>query len=382
MSGWRNGKLGDVLTLQRGFDLPASARREGCVPVVSSSGVTGFHDEAKVQGPGVVIGRYGTLGEVHFVSEDFWPLNTSLYVKDFKGNDRRYCAYLLRTIAMTSTAAAVPGVNRNILHQLPVRYPDLPTQRRIASILGAYDDLIEVNRRRITLLEEVARRLFEEWFVRFRFPGHEDRVTALPQAWKPGIAGDLIDFEPATAVEKDGQKPFIPMNSLSTDNSLIEQIEWREGNAGAKFMNCDTLFARITPCLENGKTGIVRNLPGKGIGFGSTEFVVMRGSKAGPAFTYLLARNEQFRQHARRSMSGASGRQRARTESLRTYELHLPPVELLNRFEEVTWPLLELSGALGVANNRLVSSRDLLLPRLISGDLLTSPTKSELEAVA
>src|SRR5215467_14023117 len=100
MMSWRDCKLGDVLTLQRGFDLPMSARRKGPVPVVSSSGVTGCHDQAKVQGPGVVIGRYGTLGEVHFITEDFWPLNTSLYVKDFKGNYPRYCAYLLRTVAM------------------------------------------------------------------------------------------------------------------------------------------------------------------------------------------------------------------------------------------------------------------------------------------
>jgi type I restriction enzyme S subunit len=110
MSIWQNGELGDVLTLQRGFDLPSSTRREGRVPVVSSSGVTGFHDETKVEGPGVVIGRCGTLGEVHFISEDFWPLNTTLYVRDFKGNNPRYCSYLLKTIsvASTSTSAAVP----------------------------------------------------------------------------------------------------------------------------------------------------------------------------------------------------------------------------------------------------------------------------------
>ena len=207
-------------------------------------------------------------------------------------------------------------------------------------------------------------------------------MTASPQGWERGIVGDLIDFEPATAIAKDGQKPFIPMNSLSTNSSLIEEIEWREGNAGAKFKNDDTLFARITPCLENGKTGLVRYLPGNGLGFGSTEFIVMRGRKAGPAFTYLFARDERFRQHARRSMSGASGRQRVRTESLRTYELFLPPVALLNRFEEVTWSLLELSGALGAASKRLVASRDLLLPSLISGDLLASPDKPELGAVA
>lgn len=108
----------------------------------------------------------------------------------------------------------------------------------------------------------------------------------------------------------------------------------------------------------------------------------MRARKAGPAFTYLLARHEAFRQHARRSMSGASGRQRARTESLRTFQLNVPPGPLLKRFEEVAWPLFELAGSLGAANKRLALSRDLILPRLISGELAISATERELEAVA
>lgn len=196
------------------------------------------------------------------------------------------------------------------------------------------------------------------------------------------MASALIDFDPATSVPKEGRKPFVPMDSLSTSTSLIDKVEWREGNSGAKFKNGDTLFARITPSLENGKTALVRNLPGEGIGFGSTEFVVMRGRMVGPAFCYLLARYDEFRQHARSSMSWASGRQRARTESLRTFPMCLPPVALTVRFEEVVWPIFELSGALGAANNRLALARDFLLPRLISGELSASVAEHELEAVA
>ncbi len=115
---WRDMLLGEFLTLKRGYDLPTSNRRGGTVPVVSSSGITGFHDECKVEGPGVVTGRYGTLGEVYYVEEDFWPLNTSLYVRDFKGNDRRFASYFLKHFLKGSSSdkAAVPGVNRNDLH--------------------------------------------------------------------------------------------------------------------------------------------------------------------------------------------------------------------------------------------------------------------------
>ena len=94
---WESIRLGDFVTLKRGYDLPSSLRVDGSVPVVSSSGVTGHHDTAKVKGPGVVTGRYGTLGEVFFITDDFWPLNTSLYVQDFKGNDARFSAYFLES---------------------------------------------------------------------------------------------------------------------------------------------------------------------------------------------------------------------------------------------------------------------------------------------
>jgi len=109
MNGWRKGKLGDVLALQRGYDLPAAARRQGLIPIASSGGITGFHDEAKAEGPGVIIGRTGTLGEVYFIIHDYWPHNTSLYVKDFKGNDPRYCSYYSRLYRLRILRALRPS---------------------------------------------------------------------------------------------------------------------------------------------------------------------------------------------------------------------------------------------------------------------------------
>src|SRR5207253_426177 len=109
---WHQCRLGDVLTLKRGHDLPEQSRQSGEVPVVSSSGVTGYHKEAKASAPGVVTGRYGTLGEVFYIEEDYWPLNTALYVIDFKGNDPRFAAYFLKNAlrGYRSDKAAVPGI--------------------------------------------------------------------------------------------------------------------------------------------------------------------------------------------------------------------------------------------------------------------------------
>lgn len=141
---WEVTTLGNVATLQRGYDLPQRVRRRGTIPIVSSSGIYDTHNQSQVRGPGVVTGRYGTIGEVFFIKDDFWPLNTTLFVKDFKGNDPLFISYLLRTVDFHSHSgkSGVPGVNRNDLHQLAVRLPSTSEQRAIAAALSDVDDLI------------------------------------------------------------------------------------------------------------------------------------------------------------------------------------------------------------------------------------------------
>ncbi|MEY3305502.1 MAG: hypothetical protein RLZZ139_3875, partial [Cyanobacteriota bacterium] len=185
---WAKTKLGEVLTLKRGYDLPESKRESGSIPVVSSSGITGYHNASKAKAPGVVTGRYGTLSEIYFIEEDFWPHNTALYVQDFKGNHQRFIAYFLKYILFktSSDKAAVPGVNRNDLHAREIFFPSqIETQIRIASVLSAYDELIENNRRRIQLLERSLHLLYKEWFVHLRFPSHEHSkiIDGIPEGW-------------------------------------------------------------------------------------------------------------------------------------------------------------------------------------------------------
>ncbi|MER2624990.1 MAG: restriction endonuclease subunit S [Accumulibacter sp.] len=378
MSAWKECLLGDVVNLKRGYDLPHSARSPGPFPVVSSSGITDHHSEAKVKGPGVVTGRYGTLGQVFFVETDYWPLNTSLYVQDFKGNDPRFISYFLGTLNFGSqnAAGAVPGVNRNHLHALEVHVPPLSTQRRIAGILSAYDELIENSQRRIKILESMARALYREWFVRFRFPGHESvpRVASplggIPQGWEVKRVPECVDINPRVTVPREGEKPFVPMGCLSNDSMLITDIESREGNSGAKFQNGDTLFARITPCLENGKTAFVQFLPNaQTVGFGSTEFIVLRSRTLTPEFVYLLARSDEFRSVAIKSMTGATGRQRVQEQCFNDFQIAQPPRALLDRFSNIIAPSFCLIDKLHLEIQNLRRTRDLLLPRLLSGQI-------------
>jgi type I restriction enzyme S subunit len=191
VTGWTDTQLGDMITLKRGYDLPKRARSEGAVPIVSSSGPTGFHNEAKADPPGVVTGRYGTLGKVFYVDVPYWPLNTTLYVQDFKGNHERFVGYFLESMGLEryDGAAAVPGLDRNVVHRLPVRWPARPLQERIAAVLAAYDELIKSNLRRIEILEEMTQAIYREWFVNFRFPGHENATLVdtplgpIPEGW-------------------------------------------------------------------------------------------------------------------------------------------------------------------------------------------------------
>ena len=166
---WRTMTLGEVVTLQRGFDLPTTERKVGSYPVIASTGPVGTHNRAIVQAPGVVIGRSGSLGGGQFIKQDFWPLNTTLWVKDFNNNDPRFCYFLLKSLDLGqfNAGSGVPTLNRNHIHPLPVRVPPLPEQRAIAHILGTLDDKIELNRRMNETLEEMARALFKSWFADF-----------------------------------------------------------------------------------------------------------------------------------------------------------------------------------------------------------------------
>ena len=138
---WESLLLGDVITLQRGFDLPNRSRKPGDIPIVSSSGVIDTHNQFSVSSPGVVTGRYGTVGEVFFVEQNFWALNTTLFVSNFKGNDPKFIYFFLKRVDYKthSGKSGVPGVNRNDLHEIPVRLPPLPEQRSISQVLSDVD---------------------------------------------------------------------------------------------------------------------------------------------------------------------------------------------------------------------------------------------------
>src|SRR5690554_3215635 len=426
---WVNIRLGDFIELKRGYDLPKKSRSAGPIPLISSAGVSDQHSEAKVRGPGVVTGRYGTIGDVFYIEEDFWPLNTTLYVRDFKGNDPRFTYYFLKTIdyLQYSDKAAVPGVNRNHLHMAEISVPkSVEEQRRIASVLSCLDDKIEANDTINQTLEQMAQAIFKSWFVDFdpvkakiaaleaggseedallaamqaisakdeielarlqaEQPEHyaELRATAelfpsamqeselgeIPEGWSVGHLSELIQFNPRRSLKKGTLAPYLDMKNVPTSGHLAEDIVLREMNSGTKFINGDSLLARITPCLENGKTAYVDFLDSDQVGWGSTEYIVMRSQEPYPeSLSYFIARNRNFRQHAIQSMTGTSGRQRANAKALAELPWIIYPQEIAVAFGRIATPYLRLARSHGNESKSLSAIRDSLLPKLLSGEL-------------
>jgi len=225
----------------------------------------------------------------------------------------------------------------------------------------------------------MAQAIYREWFVEFRAPGvklrqatsEEQKATGkdrFPAGWEVKKTADGIWVNPPTKVPQDGEKPFIPMSSLPTDSMLINDIEYRTGNSGSKFKNGDTLFARITPCLENGKTAYVQFLPSdEAVAFGSTEFIVLRSKTLCPEFVYLMARSDEFRDNVIKSMTGATGRQRVQEACFDRFFFAHPGDKVVSAFAEVVSPMFSAVHVLAQKNANLRQTRDLLLPQLVEG---------------
>jgi type I restriction enzyme S subunit len=302
------------------------------------------------------------------------------FIADPKKADVRFVKYYIDTIKLRmqniSKGTTQDNLSLDKLMTFDFAVPPLETQRKIASILSAYDDLIENNTRRIKILEEMAQAIYREWFVNFRFPGHEkvkmvdSQLGRVPEGWEVKPVTEAVEVNPRTKVPKDGEKPFVPMGSLSNDSMLISDIESRVGNSGSKFKNGDTLFARITPCLENGKTGYVQFLPdAEATAFGSTEFIVLRSRTLCPEYVYLIARSSEFRDNAIKSMSGATGRQRVSEKCFEQFFIAQPDAATLERFSKIAAQIFKQIFVLANKNQNLRQTRDLLLPKLISGEV-------------
>lgn len=378
---WQYCTLGDVITLQRGFDLPERVRLHGRIPVVSSSGITGKHNLAKVKGPGVVTGRYGTLGEVFYIKKDFWPLNTTLFVKDFKKNNPLFISYFLKTLNLAhhSVAAAVPGLDRNALHLLPVYLPPLPTQRKIAAILSAYDDLIENNTRRIAILEEMAQSIYREWFVHFRYPGHEknkmveSEMSMIPEGWEMTIVNEVFQIlgggTPSTKeIEYWDQGDinwYSPSDLTSAGTMFIKESTKKITTRGLRESSASMFPAYSVMMTSRATIGVVsiNTLPAC-TNQGFITCLPNDKISAYQIYYWIVENKEKINNIA----SGATFKEINRT-TFKQLSIILPNIEVSRLFNKTVEPIFKQIENLIAKNINLRHTRDILLPKLVSGEI-------------
>lgn len=270
--------------------------------------------------------------------------------------------------------------------------PPYEEQRDISHILGTLDDKIELNRRMNETLEAMACALFKSWFVDFDpvrakcegydpgLPKHvadlfpdsftDSQIGDIPKGWEIEPLPHLMEVNPTRPLRKGHIAPYLDMANMPTKGHTPDRVVDRPFGSGTRFINGDTLIARITPCLENGKTAFVDFLREGQVGWGSTEYIVLRPKYPLPAeYAYCLARSAAFREFAIQSMSGSSGRQRVPAEAMGHYMLARSTTEIAIQFGKVVQPLLAFAAANARESRTLAAIRDALLPKLISGEL-------------
>jgi type I restriction enzyme S subunit len=389
-------RLGDLINLKRGYDLPESQRQPGHYPVISSAGISGYHNEYKVDGIGVVTGRYGTLGKMYFVEGKYWPHNTALYVTTFKGNEPKYIYYLLSCLGRirTSDKSAVPGVNRNELHEMAVpAIDDKKQQKKIAAVLSALDAKTACNNSINAELEEMAKTLYDYWFVQFDFPdanGKPYRASGgkmtynptlkreIPAGWSQCDLSKIISRSATGLNPRDnfklghGENYYVTIKNVSNgkivlddkcdriDEEALNNIDRR-----SLLQVGDVLFTSIAPV---GVTYFIQEKP-TNWNINESIFTIRPNfNKITSEYLFLLLSSSEMKTFTKNSSTG-SIHKGIRHGVLKSFKLPYGNKKLIDEFSIVVKPILRRIDILDKENQHLTQLHDWLLPMLMNGQV-------------
>jgi type I restriction enzyme, S subunit len=349
--GWIRTTIGEQATLQRGFDITRASQRPGVVPVVSSGGVATYHDSWMVRAPGVVLGRKGVVGSVYYLSANFWPHDTTLWVRDFHGNHPRYVYYFFKAIASQLTkldfGSANPTLNRNHVHPIEVVWPPSAEQVRIADVLGTMDDKIDLNRRIAATAAA---------FLRASYQSIGDRrattLGEITQLVREGV--NPSNLPPET--------PYIGLEHMPEGS--ITLTHWGSvGNVASgksRFQTRDILFGKLRPYFH--KVGIA---PINGVC--TQEVLVLRPKRPDLLASVLIeASSNEIISHAT-TVSSGTRMPRTSWQDLAAFQIMVPSDRALAEFNLLADPLVDLTIATVHEGRIIAQLRDALLPELISG---------------
>lgn len=399
-------RLGDILNFKRGYDLPLSKREDGIYPVISSSGISGYHSKYKVEGEGIITGRYGTLGEVYFVKGKYWPHNTTLYITDYKSNHPKYVYYLLKCLGnlKTSDKSAVPGVNRNDLHEIIVPYIPGKQQIEVAKVLSDLDAKIELNNKINTELEAMAKLIYDHWFVQFDFPDENGQPykysggkmvynkklkREIPEGWEDGVLEDLgqiitggtpstknKDYFTENGIAWISPKDLSNCNNKYIDKGATDITQLGLRKSSAKLMPQGSIL--LTTRAPIGYIGISLNEVCTNQGFKS----IVPFEKFGSEYVYYTVKfNVPFLQ----KIGVGSTFKEISKELFSKVKTVIPEKRTLELFIAQITPISERIKIAEKENKKLAELRDWLLPMLMNGQVTVGPTyetKEEKLAVA
>jgi type I restriction enzyme, S subunit len=409
-SEWLDTTIGSQLSLQRGFDITKATQQPGNVPVISSGGTNSYHSTAMVKGPGVVLGRKGVVGSMYFVKEDYWPHDTTLWVKDFHGNDELFAYYFFlskaKELAQLDVGSANPTLNRNHVHPIKVCWPPLHEQKQIAQMLGAFDDRIALLRETNATLEAIAQALFKSWFVDFdpvharvrgeQADGISENLAALfpdsfeesplglvPRGWKVELIGPWLEVletgrRPkggvsgiSEGVPSIGAESIVSIGQFDYSKTKFVSEEFFTKMRSGELQSHDVLLYK-----DGGKPGVFLprvSMFGDGFPFercGINEHVFRMRVKPplNQAFLYFWVWSDAA-MHELKHRGGKAAIPGINQADVRELKLAVPNKGVLNAFDDLTAPLISKIFSNAKQAQTLATLRDSLLPRLISGQL-------------
>ena len=373
--------LGDLVEFQRGYDLPKDSFVKGEYPVQSSNGILGYHNEYKVKAPGITIGRSGTVGIPHLITKNFFPHNTALYVKDFKGNNVHYIYYLLKNLKLNEykTGSGVPTMNRNHLHPLKIKaFTDSKYQKSIAAVLSALDKKIALNKQINARLEEMAKTLYDYWFVQFDFPDangkpykssggemvfDETLKREIPKGWEVKSLNQVADIVM-------GQSPDGASYNLEQEGTIFFQgstdFDWRFPNV-RQYTTSPTRFA------QKGDILLSVRAPVGDLNISPFECCIGRGlaalrSKSGNN-SFLFYVMKYFKTVFERRNTEGTTFGSITKDDLHSLKLVAPADNVLEKYNEIASKYDEMIFIRSQQNHQLTQLRDFLLPMLMNGQV-------------
>lgn len=371
MIEWQESTLGDLITLQRGHDLAKTEMKPGSIPVAGSNGIIGYHNKATTKAIGITIGRSGNIGNAYLYKEDFWAHNTTLYVKDFKGNDEIFVFYLLKSIDFSgfNVGSAVPTLNRNHIHPMVIQNPAPEEQKAIASVLRSLDDKIDLLHRQNTTLEAMAETLFRQWFVE---EARED--------WKFVELGEYLDCYNGVSYKSSELNPSkVAMVTLKSfdRNGGFRLDGFKEFTGRFKEQHVvvqgDLVVAHtdITQGAEViGNPVLVVNDTRYEHMVISMDLVKVKSKHEwlSNEFLYRMMRTREFKEHCLGYSNGSTVLHLSK-QAIPSFEFFMPPKEKIQSYTEFAKDLFGKKFKNIEQILTLEKLRDNLLPKLMSGEV-------------